>query len=450
MLPQEVIRKKRNGLPLTAGEIDEFIEGMRMGRVSEAHVAALTMAIFFADKAGTMSWDERVALTRAMVRSGTVLDWGGLNGPVLDKHSTGGVGDKVSLVLCPVIASCGGFVPMISGRGLGHTGGTLDKCDSILGYKTQPDLDLFRRVVREAGCAIIGQTPDLAPADKRVYAVRDVAATEESVSLITASILSKKLAAGAGALVMDVMVGSGALMGSLEDATELAASLERVASDAGLPNTTLITDMNEVLGRSAGNALEVLEAVQMLRGEPGDPRLRELVLTLGSELLVLGGLYRDIAVARGACEASLADGRAAERFARMVTGLGGPADFMDRPERYLKAARITHPVPAPEEGFVTGIDVRALGISIVELGGGRRRTADVIDHSVGFTEVAAIGEAVGGPEGRPLALVHASTEFAAQQAIRRVQAAITISPMPGVRGPLNVRRLGREENRVTP
>ncbi|WP_445679133.1 thymidine phosphorylase [Radicibacter daui] len=440
MLPQEIIRKKRDGYALTAGEISGFIEGLGSGAVSETQVAAFCMAVFFRD----MTWDERVALTRAMMNSGTVLDWSDLPGPAIDKHSTGGVGDKVSLILGPMIAACGGFVPMISGRGLGHTGGTLDKFDSIPGYQTQPGLDLFRKVVREAGCAIIGQTADLAPADKRIYAVRDISATVESISLITASILSKKLAAGLGALIMDVKFGSGAFMSTLEDAVSLAGSLGRVANGAGLPTTALITDMNEVLGRTAGNALEMLESVQMLATGKGDQRLRDITVELSAEALVLGGVHKDNEAARADCLASLTDGRAAERFARMVCGLGGPADFMEKPEKYLAAAPVVREIQSVESGFVTRIDTRAVGVAVIELGGGRRNTGDAIDHSVGFAGVAGIGEAVG-PGGRPLAVVHAASEAAADAAAASIRAAFAVGAEPAARGPLVARRLSAEE-----
>ena len=287
-LPQEIIRAKRDGRRLTEAEIVAFIAGLTNGDVTEGQAAAFAMAIFFRG----MDLDERVALTRAMMRSGATLDWSAadLPGPILDKHSTGGVGDNVSLMLAPMLAACGGFVPMISGRGLGHTGGTLDKLDSIPGYKTQPDLALFRSAVKEAGCAVIGQTADLAPADRRLYAIRDVTATVEFVSLITASILSKKLAAGAQALVMDVKTGTGAFMDLLEGARELAESIATVAQGAGLPTCSLITDMNEPLASAAGNAVEVLNAIEFLTGRRRDARLLDVTLALGAELLALSGL----------------------------------------------------------------------------------------------------------------------------------------------------------------
>ena len=316
-LPQEIIRKKRDGGALSASEIAEFIEGLASGRISEGQVAAFAMAVFF----NGMSREETVALTRAMTGSGSRLTWRDLDGPVLDKHSTGGIGDKVSLVLAPVVAACGAYVPMISGRGLGHTGGTLDKLDSIPGYATQPDLERLRAAVRTAGCAIIGQTDDLAPADRRLYAIRDVTATVESIPLIVASILSKKLAAGLDALVMDVKAGSGAFLPSFEATRELARTLVEVANGAGLRCSALLTDMSQCLGRTAGNALEVREAIDVLTGQAVHSRLREVTLALAAELLVLGGLAEDKAGAAGAAARALDSGAAAERFARMVAAL---------------------------------------------------------------------------------------------------------------------------------
>ncbi len=403
-LPQEVIRRKRDGEALGAQEIREFVAGIVSGAVSDAQAAAFAMAVFFRG----MDAAERVALTLAMRDSGRVMDWRGLAGPVLDKHSTGGVGDKVSLVLAPILAACGAFVPMISGRGLGHTGGTLDKLDSIPGYDTRPDTERFRRAVATAGCAIVGQTGDLAPADGRLYAIRDVTATVESLPLIVASILSKKLAAGVDALVMDVKLGSGAFLPDRREAEELARALVEVAEGAGLSCRALLTDMNQVLGRNAGNALEVAEAVAMLRGEPADARLRRVTLALCGELLALGGLAEHAEAGRDLAERALAGGAAAEGFAAMVRGLGGPADFLERAESHLPKARFVRPVAAACDGHVQAIDVRALGLAIIRLGGGRRRPEDVIDHAVGLSDVVGIGQRL--RAGEPLCLVHARSE----------------------------------------
>ncbi|MBP0577805.1 thymidine phosphorylase [Labrys sp. LIt4] len=422
LLPQEIIRKKRDGAALSAAEIESFVQGLVAGSVTHAQVAAFAMAVFFRG----MAMDERIALTRAMTQSGSVLDWGSLDlpGPVVDKHSTGGVGDNVSLMLGPLVAACGGFVPMISGRGLGHTGGTLDKLDSVPGYTTQPDLDLFRRAVREAGTAIIGQTADLAPADKTVYSIRDVTATVESIPLITASILSKKLAAGLQALVMDVKTGSGAFMPTLEGSRELAESIATVATGAGLPTTALITAMDQPLASAAGNALEVRNAVDFLTGAHRDVRLLEVTVDLCAEMLVLGKLARDTAEGQARIEQALASGRAAEHFARMIAVLGGPADFLEQPERHLPAAPVVKPVFAGTAGRVGAIDTRAVGLVVVALGGGRTRPQDAIDHAVGLTGLAELGAEVG-PD-RPLAFVHARSDAAAEAAEAGLRAAYRI------------------------
>ena len=417
VLPQELIRRKRDGGELEGHEIEWLVRGITDGWVSDAQVGAFAMAVVLKG----MTRDERVALTGAMMRSGEVLDWSeaGLPGPALDKHSTGGVGDKVSLLLGPMIAACGGAVPMISGRGLGHTGGTLDKLESIPGYLTTPDPERLRAAVRNAGCAIIGQTGDLAPADRRLYAIRDATATVESLPLIVASILSKKLAAGLDALVMDVKAGSGAFMTDVGAARELAQAIVDVAAGNGLPARALITDMDRVLGRTAGNALEVREAIDHLTGAASDPRLVEVTVELCRELLALGGLEgRDPAEA-------LSGGAAAERFAAMVTELGGPSDLMERPDAHLPIAPQVSAALPDRAGIVTKVDVRAVGLAVVALGGGRRHEAESVDHAVGLSEVAAPGERVG-PADAPLAVVHARTEADADGAIAALRAAFTV------------------------
>ncbi len=444
MLPQEVVRHKRDGRVLTDEEIAFFVAGLTDGSIGEGQAAAFAMAVFFRG----MTRAEVVALTRAMRDSGTVLDWSAadLPGPALDKHSTGGVGDKVSLMLAPIVAAGGGAVPMISGRGLGHSGGTLDKMDAIAGYTTAPDNATFRRVVREVGCAIIGQTADLAPADRRLYAIRDVTATVESIPLITSSILSKKLAAGLAGLVMDVKSGSGAFMRTEEDARALADSVVTVANGAGCRTTALVTDMNEVLGTTAGNAVEVREAIAYLAGEGGpgagggrEPRQHEVTMALSAELLVTGGLFASTGEARAACERALASGAAAERFARMVTALGGPADLLERPDAYLPLPAVTVPVLPARAGFVAAEDARAIGLAIVGMGGGRVRADQRIDHAVGFTGVAPIGAAVG-PE-RPLCLVHARTAAQAEAAAAEFRAAVTIADRPPAATPVILGRV---------
>lgn len=419
LLPQEIIRAKRDGGSLSAEEIQAFIEGMTSGSVSEGQAASFAMAIFFRG----LSIPERVALTQAMMSSGEVLKWD-LPGPVLDKHSTGGVGDAISLALAPAVAACGGYVPMISGRGLGHTGGTLDKLDAIPGYVSQPDIATFRSVTRQVGCAIIGQTADLAPADKRLYAIRDVTATVESIDLITASILSKKLAAGLQGLVMDVKCGSGAFMDNLADARELAKSLVLVANGAGLPTSALLTDMNEPLASAAGNAVEVAYIADYLTSRSREKRFHEVTVELSAEMLVLGKLAANLEEARRKIEEAISSGKAAEVFQRMVADLGGPRDLIDDPHRHLKAAPIICAVHAKKDGIVQAITTRDIGVAVVALGGGRTRPQDAIDHAVGFTALAGIGTSV--DQEQPLGFVHAQTEAAAEAAARALQEAYTI------------------------
>ena len=423
-LPQETIRRKRDGRELAEAEIAEFVAGLSAGTIGEGQAGAFAMAVFLRG----LTRRETVALTRAMTRSGEVLTWPDLPGPVLDKHSTGGVGDKVSLVLAPLVAACGGFVPMISGRGLGHTGGTLDKLGAIPGYQTQPNTDRFRAVVGEAGCAIIGQTARLAPADGRLYAIRDVTATVESIPLITASILAKKLAAGLDGLAMDVKIGSGAFMTQADAARDLAHSLVEVATGAELPTTALITDMNEVLGTTAGNALEIGEAIDYLTGASREARLDAVTMALGAEMLLLGRLAGDPAEARARLSAALASGAAAERFARMVAALGGPVDLLEHPERHLARAPVVQPALPAAPGFVQRIDVRRLGLAIVALGGGRARIEDVVDPGVGLAAVAGLGAPVG--PGDPLAVVHARSQDSAATAASEIAGAFIVGPTP--------------------
>ena len=423
MLPQEIVRKKRDGGVLSDAEIEHFIEGLTDGTITEGQAAAFAMAVFFRG----MEMPERIALTRAMMESGAVLDWSrdGLNGPVVDKHSTGGVGDKVSLMLGPMAAACGCFVPMISGRGLGHTGGTLDKFDAIPGYQTQPDTALFRRVVREVGCAIIGQTADLAPADRRLYAIRDVTATVESIPLITASILSKKLAAGLQGLVMDVKTGNGAFMATIEESRELADSIVRVASGAGVRTTALITDMNQVLGHAAGHATEMLEAIEYLTGKRRDSRLDQVARALVAEMLLAGGLCRTASEAMSRIETALSSGRAAETFARMVAALGGPGDLLERPDAHLAAAPLVKPCLPTQSGRISAIDTRSVGVALIELGGGRLRAQDKIDHRVGFSDFRGLGEEVG-PQ-QPICTVHAVDDAAWSRAAHAIQMAVRLT-----------------------
>jgi thymidine phosphorylase len=435
MLPQEIIRKKRDGEVLSEEEISFLVRGITDSSVSESQISAFAMAVFFRG----MTLDERVALTRAMTRSGTVLHWEGLGGPVLDKHSTGGVGDKISLMLAPMVAACGGFVPMISGRGLGHTGGTLDKLGAIPGYRATPDLDTLRRVVREVGCAIIGQTVDLAPADQRIYAVRDVTATVESIPLICASILSKKLAAGLQGLAMDVKCGSGAFMPDLKSARDLAESIVRIATGADLPTTALVTDMDEVLGTTAGNALEVGEAVSYLTGRVREPRLHGITLALAGEMLALGKLAASPEEGRVKAQAVLDSGAAAEKFARMVAALGGPKDFLERPEAHLVRAPVTLPFLAGRSGVIAGMNTREVGMTVIDLGGGRRKTTDTIDLAVGFSEFRVVGARVAA--GDRIALVHAADEAAAKRAVAALERSVRIADTAPAPRPLILERI---------
>jgi thymidine phosphorylase len=436
-LPQEIIRKKRDGGILSADEIRFFVGGITSGGVTESQIAALAMAVYFND----MTMDERVAFTLAMRDSGEVLDWRSLdlNGPVVDKHSTGGVGDVVSLLLGPMVAACGGYVPMISGRGLGHTGGTLDKFDSIPGYTTVPDNALFRKVVKEVGVAIIGQTSSLAPSDKIFYGVRDVTATVESVAMITGSILSKKLSAGLDALAMDVKVGSGAFMPTYDKSVELAESIVKVGNGAGMMTSAILTDMNESLAPYAGNAVEVRGAIDYLSGKSRPARLHEVTMALCAEMLVLGKLAATEEEARASLQASLDSGEAAERFARMVTALGGPADLMDNPDKYLERSPIIVPAPALTSGYAAAANCREIGLAVVSLGGGRRRAADPIDFAVGLTDLVGLGDKI--EAGQPLAMVHARTQQAAEQAVREIQAAYQIADAAPAANPVIYRTI---------
>ena len=436
--PQEIIRIKRDGTALSRAQIEAFVAGLTHGTWSDSQAAALAMAVLLRG----MNTAETVALTTAMTHSGEVLDWrdAGLNGtivdkPILDKHSTGGVGDKVSLLLAPLIAACGGVVPMLSGRGLGHTGGTLDKLEALPGYSVTPSRDALLHTLRHAGCAIVGASQQLAPADRRLYAIRDVTATVESVPLIVASILSKKLAAGLGALVLDVKLGNGAFCTTPQQARELAQSLVNVACGAGLPTVALITDMNQVLGTTAGNALEVREAIDFLTGiDPGarEPRLLEVTLALAAQLLLLGGLAGSLDAGRRAAQQALDSGAAAERFARMVAALGGPSDVLR--DAQLARAPVQWDVVATQAGLVTTIDTRALGLAVVALGGGRQGPGDSVDPSVGLSHVRQLGARV--QAGEPLARIHAASETSAQVARQVVLGAFVVGTAPLVLSPL--------------
>jgi thymidine phosphorylase len=424
VLPQETIRAKRNGETLSGGDIADFVRGFTEGSISEGQVAAFAMAVWFKG----MSRDETVALTRAMRDSGDVLDWAGTGRPIADKHSTGGVGDNVSLMLAPIAASLGLAVPMISGRGLGHTGGTLDKLESIAGYNIMPDEALFRKTVGEAGCAIIGQTGDLAPADKRLYAIRDVTATVDSVPLITASILSKKLAAGLETLVLDVKVGSGAFMTGLDEARILARSLVEVANGAGVRTTALITDMNEPLADCAGNALEVIHALDFLKGLKQGTRSEAVTLSLAAAMLLSAGTVATLEEGRAKAEAAIASGRALETFGRMISALGGPVDFIERPWAHMPKAPVELDVLAPDAGVLSACNAREVGMAVIGLGGGRILPTDKVDHAVGFTGLLPLRTRV--EKGDVIARVHARDGASAERARAALLAAYTAGEDP--------------------
>jgi thymidine phosphorylase len=437
LLAQEIIRRKRDGQALERPHIDHFVRGLVDHSWSDAQAAAMAMACFLEG----MSHEETVALTDAMTHSGDRLDWrGAFPGPILDKHSSGGVGDKVSLVLAPLVAACGGIVPMISGRGLGHSGGTLDKLESIPGYRVTVTRREMETALRQAGCAIVGASAEIAPADRRLYAIRDVTSTIESIPLICASILSKKLAAGLDAMVLDVKVGNGAFAPDLAFARAMAAALTEVARAAGLPAVAWITDMNQVLGHSCGNAIEVLEAVRFMQGEERDPRLALVIRTLAAELLVMGRLEPDIEAAGRRVDAALESGRALEQFGRMVSAMGGPADFVERAPSHLPVAPVQVDLVAPRAGWVQRVATREIGLACIELGGGRHKDSDTVDPRVGFTQVAAPGDRV--EKGDVLARIHAASDADAEQAralLANVFALSETAPQPS---PLLVARVG--------
>ncbi len=415
-----IIAKLRDRTSPTPGEITWFAKGLSTGDVTDAQAGAFAMAVYL----NGMSTDERVALTLAMRDSGDVMAWD-LPGAVIDKHSTGGVGDCVSLLLAPALAALGAYVPMISGRGLGHTGGTLDKLESIPGLNTEVSEAKFRQIVANTGAAIVSATGHIAPADKRLYAIRDITGTVDSIDLITASILSKKLAAGLEGLVLDVKVGSGAFMKTMDDATALAQSLVTTANDAGCKSAALITDMNQPCTTSVGNALEIMEVMAALTSGGAGTILVDLTAELGGELLSLAGMADTAKAGSNQILEAISDGSAAERYSRMIAELGGPHDFVEHWRDRLPAAPIMREISADRTGYVSAIDGQALGMAVVHLGGGRLRGSDKIDPSVGLSDVALIGDAVG-PDA-PLATIHAGSEDAADRAAKSVLAAYSIA-----------------------
>ncbi|WP_146344578.1 thymidine phosphorylase [Falsiphaeobacter marinintestinus] len=431
---RSIIVKLRRGEAPTTEELGWFANGLADQTVSDAQAGAFAMAVCM----GGLGDGARAAFTLAMRDSGEVLTWD-LDGPVVDKHSTGGVGDCVSLILAPALAECGAYVPMISGRGLGHTGGTLDKLEAIPGVTTSVSTERLQRLVKKTGCAIVGASARIAPADKRLYAIRDVTGTVESLDLITASILSKKLAARPDALVLDVKTGSGAFMKTPDEARALAQALCNTANAAGCKTSAVISDMSQPLAPALGNALEVIEVMRVLTGTADGP-LAEISAVLGGVVLADAGLADTAKAGADHVRAVIADGRAADRFGRMIAAVGGPLGFVDDPLRFLPEATVIREVTAREAGFVAGIDGEALGLAVVALGGGRQVESDIVDPAVGLSGVARLGARV--EKGAPLAVIHAAREDAARAAEAAVRAAILIGDAPGNAPPLVVEKVG--------
>lgn len=431
MLPQEIIRKKRDNQLLSKEEIQNFIAGIHNGKVDDTQIAALTMAIFL----NGLNRQETIDLTLAMRNSGKILQWKGFDKPIVDKHSSGGVGDKVSLMLAPILAACDVYVPMIAGRGLGHTGGTIDKLEAIPNYNTATNDEMFRRTVKNVGCAIIGQTADLAPADKKIYAIRDVCATVESIPLITASILSKKLAAGLQYLVMDLKCGNGAFMNNFADAKALAESIVGVATGAGTNTTAVLTDMNQVLGQTVGNALEVREALDYLQNKNIDNRLDIITKTLCTQLLCQCKRFENFDTALRAVNDVLSSGKALEKFAQMTFSLGAPLDFVEKSDSYLPQSAHQKPIFAPQQGYIKSMNTREIGLSIIELGGGRTMPEQKLDLATGYSEFVQIGDKV--DEKTPLAIVHYQSPEQYERAKQTLYQAIEIgSEKPTLNEPI--------------
>ncbi len=436
MLPQEIIRKTRNHEKLNSEEISFFIEKMTKGEIADIQAASWSMAIFL----NGFSKEETLALTLAMRDSGEKLKWDELTDkPIVDKHSTGGVGDKVSLMLAPMLAACGAYVPMIAGRGLGHTGGTLDKLDSLRGYKTSVDIERFKKTVKEAGCAIIGQTADLAPADKKLYAIRDVCATVESIPLITASILSKKLAAGLQYLVMDIKCGNGAFMETRQRAEELAKSIVDVANGAGTKTTALLTDMNSVLGKTVGNSLELTESIEYLQGKKADKRLDKVTMELCKELLINCGIAKNEEEAEDKLRKSITSGSAYEHFCKMAEMLGADMDVLNNYEQKKSQAPYVEAIYPEISGYVEGIDTREVGLGVIMLGGGRVRPEQQINYTTGFTEFCQIGDKVDNK--MPLCYIHAEDKNLIEEVSKVIRNAVKISPNKPEKAPVILHKI---------
>jgi pyrimidine-nucleoside phosphorylase/thymidine phosphorylase len=421
-----VIRKKRDGLRLTREEVGFFVEGVTRGGLADYQAAALLMAVFL----NGMSAEETAWLTEAMLRSGVSLDFSDVAKPKVDKHSTGGVGDKTSLILAPIVACCGGAVPMISGRGLGHTGGTLDKLESIPGYRVHLALDEFRAILGEVGFAMMGQTTEIAPADKKLYALRDATATVEAIPLIVASIMSKKMAAGLDALVLDVKTGTGAFMSEEDDARTLARALVATGNSFGVRTEALLTDMSQPLGRGVGHAIEVRECVEILRNEagPGAEASRELSLELAARMVALSGVEPSLDEAREKTRRSLESGSALECFRRNVLAQGGDPSVCDEPARLLPLTPYEVRVESPRAGFVQKIDTAEIGHAVAALGGGRTRIEDAVDHAVGYSAEAKIGDRV--REGDVLGLLYCRDSSEAREALERIRASYKLGDEP--------------------
>lgn len=418
LFPQHIIAKKRDGQALTREEIAAFVQGATDGSWADYQLAAMLMAIVCRG----MTAEETAHYTSAMMHSGVVADLSGLKLPKADKHSTGGVGDKVSLHLAPMVAACGVAVPMISGRGLGHTGGTLDKLEAIPGFRVGLTLGEYRAQLQRIGIALIGQTADLAPADKKLYALRDVTGTVESIPLICGSILAKKLAEGIDVLVLDVKFGSGAFMKDGAKAKQLAEALVSVATAMGKPTRAVLTAMEQPLGRTVGNALEVVESIECLRGR-GPADTMEVTYALGEQMLVLVGVAKTTAEARRKLQAAVADGSALKLFRELVAAQGGDAAAVDEPSR-LPRARLRVPIPAARSGFVAQVDAMGVALAALRLGAGRARAEDPVDHAVGVSDLVKIGERI--EAGASLCVVHANDEKALADAKDLLTKAITI------------------------
>ena len=408
MIPQEIIRKKRDKKALAKEEIFLFAKGLTNGSFSDPQIAAMSMAIF----SNGMTPEETVNLTEAMTASGDTIDWSSILDEelVCDKHSTGGVGDKTSIILAPILAACGLYVPMISGRGLGHTGGTLDKFDSIPGYNTQPDLETFKKVVKEVGCAIIGQTDNLAPADKKLYSIRDIVGTVESLPLITSSILSKKIASGLKTLVLDVKVGNGSFNSTIEIARDLSNSLVRVAKGAGLKCEAIITDMNQVLGKTAGHRLEILECINFLTNQEKDSRLHNITYELVASILMMAqNISKEEALKK--IDTVISNGEAAEKFEKMVAALGGASNILSSYNTELQIDAFKKDIYIQQSGYVQKIKTRDLGLVLIELGGGRKQVTDKINFNVGYDNVLSVGDKVGGSTPLLTLYCHSDKDF---------------------------------------